>query len=88
MQLDLICSYLWLILGKGFLYISLPYYFYTRVIDVYLCYYHYNNQAYKKVSCVGFPLPIIGNLMRIQKALGELIRANDHKLPFVNLIEQ
>ncbi len=70
MELNLMYSYLWLVVFKGFFYIALPYYFYTRVIDVYLCYYHYNNQTYKKVSFVGFPLPIIGNLLQIHKALG------------------
>jgi len=86
-MLDLIFSYIWLILVRGFLYIALPYYFYTRVIDVYLCYCHYNNQAYKKVSCVGFPLPIIGNLIPIYKVLRELIKANDQCVPYVRLIE-
>jgi len=46
-MLDLILSYVWFILTRGFLYIALPYYFYTRFIDVYLSYYHYTNQPYK-----------------------------------------
>jgi len=58
---EVILSYVWLILTRGFLYVALPYYFYTRVIDVYLSYYHYTHQPYKNLSVVGFPMPIFGN---------------------------
>ncbi len=86
MQLDLIFSYMWLVVVKGFLYVALPYYLYTRIINVYLCYHHYKNQGYK-VDFVGFPLPIIGNLIALYKVLRELIKTNDHKVPYVRLIE-
>jgi len=85
---DLILSYVWLILTRGFLYIALPYYFYTRVIDVYLSYYHYSNQEYTKLKCVGFPMPVFGNFFQTLPILKKLLKNNDNKVPFTKLIEE
>jgi len=86
MLTELLFDYIWLVLVKGFFYVALLYYFYTRVIDVYLCYSHYKNQNYK-VTDLGLPLPVIGNMTALLKCLTELIRTDDHKIPFARLIE-
>ena len=64
MQIDLILSLIWLFFTRLLFYLALPYYIYTRVIDMYLCYRHYTTQAYK-VSPMPNVLPILGNTIAI-----------------------
>ena len=59
-MLDTICYLLWLTLYYGFLVIMVPYYLYTRVVDVALCYRHYTTQKYE-VAIIPRTLPIFGN---------------------------
>jgi len=87
MQIELTLNLIWLILTKLFCYVALPYYIYTRVIDMFLCHRHYTTQAYK-VSPMSNPFPILGNGITIIRHLRNMIKTNSSKIPLLTFIEE
>ena len=66
----LLCLYLFLIL-------TLVYFVYFKIVLTYLIYFHYKRQG---MACVGVPLPIIGNLLRLLKLSK---RQHEFKWPYI-----
>lgn len=68
-----------MIVKSVFFYFFIPYFVYTRVIDVAASYFFYMRQNYK-VSVFGRPWPVLGNLLMLHRAQKEIEKNNENWL--------
>lgn len=66
----------------------LPYYIYTRVVNVYLAYFFYTRQKYG-VKTFEVSLPIIGDALLTEAAMKQLVKKKDDpRMPLIHMIDE